>query len=432
MTASIMQGRHGESHEPIRRHWHGRITAVVGRAGRRSRSEQFHLYTRASLYLLTLLEPVLVGIWLVATPAEQTGGHLFWVIAGACLVHTATCVCLPYSLPARPELGNWIQVSGAAAATMVASAVVLELNAEPSQLSASSAELLLAGALVFLTGPLSIAWPPKAALALLTMIATTVGLSGVVLGTEIQLLAGAGLYAVIGGAAFALTYRFSAWAVGVVLELGRSQEIQARLAVAEERLRFARDLHDVLGRNLTVIALKSELAAALSGQGAPADQMVEIQRIAHQSQEEVRAVVTGYRSADLRTELEGARAVLHSAGIRCLVSDPEGLGAGAPQALGWAVREGVTNVLRHSEARQCLIELSSQGGTLTLTMENDGVYGPLVPGTGGSGLAGLRERLAPLDGTVSGCAKSESQFLLTVCLPWTSRLSATGHERRGS
>ncbi|MFI1657765.1 sensor histidine kinase [Streptomyces sp. NPDC020472] len=431
MTAS--QGPRGESpHGKRRQRWRGAL-AARGRVEGQSSSERFHLYTRASLHLLGLLEPVLVGIWLLDTRAEQTTGVLPWAIAAVCAVHTAGCVSLPYSLPARPELRNRARVGGAAIATVGACAVALGLNTDPARLGSSSTELLVAGAVVFLAGPLSVTWPPKATAALLLGVAACVALIGGVLGTGIRVLSGAGLLALIGAGAFVPAYRFSAWAVGVVRELGRSQEIQARLAVAEERLRFARDLHDVLGRNLTVIALKSELAAALSGPGAPADQMVEIQRIAHQSQEEVRAVVTGYRAADLSTELEGARAVLHSAGIRCRVSDPEGIGAGAPQALGWAVREGVTNVLRHSEARQCLVALSSHEDMVTLTIENDGVHGPLVPGTGGNGLAGLRERLAPLGGTVQARADDAGDFLLTVRMPRHTRSNLpTDREARAS
>ena len=84
-------------------------------------------------------------------------------------------------------------------------------------------------------------------------------------------------------------------------EAERAREVETRLAVAEERLRFGRDLHDVLGRNLSVISLKSELAVQLARRGRPeaVEQMIEVQRIAQESQREVRAVVRGYREADL-------------------------------------------------------------------------------------------------------------------------------------
>ena len=92
-------------------------------------------------------------------------------------------------------------------------------------------------------------------------------------------------------------------------ELDRSRTAHARLSVAEERLRFARDLHDVLGRNLSLIAVQSELAAELARRGDQdaAGQMLQVRQVAHESLREMRAVVSGYRTADLGTELAGAQ-----------------------------------------------------------------------------------------------------------------------------
>lgn len=106
------------------------------------------------------------------------------------------------------------------------------------------------------------------------------------------------------------TSAFSVWLLNAVYELDEARETRARLAVAEERLRFGRDLHDVMGRNLAVVALKSELAVQLARRGRPEalEQMVEVQRIARETQREVREVVRGYREADLRTELAARRA----------------------------------------------------------------------------------------------------------------------------
>ncbi len=145
--------------------------------------------------------------------------------------------------------------------------------------------------------------------------------------------------------------RPSVWSLTAMWQAEEARDMQARLAVAEERLRFGRDMHDVLGRNLSVIALKSELAVELAQRGNPAavDQMVEVQRIARASQQEVRDVVRGYREADLPTELMGARGVLEAAGISVSVEGADGpAGIGAPAAvqaaLGWVVRETATNV----------------------------------------------------------------------------------------
>ncbi|MBL1083396.1 sensor histidine kinase [Streptomyces actinomycinicus] len=202
---------------------------------------------------------------------------------------------------------------------------------------------------------------------------------------------------------FALTAaRCGAWTLSVLWEAERAREVEARLAVAEERLRFGRDLHDVLGRNLSVISLKSELAVQLArrGRAEAVEQMIEVQRIAQESQREVRAVVRGYREADLGAELAGAQGVLTAAGIDCTVrSDATGLPAQVQSALGWVVREATTNVLRHGDADHCEVGLSVLEGRVVLTVENDGVS-EKPRNDGGTGLAGLRERLAAVDGTL--------------------------------
>ncbi|MEU5578293.1 histidine kinase [Streptomyces huasconensis] len=212
--------------------------------------------------------------------------------------------------------------------------------------------------------------------------------------------------------------RCGAWTLSVMWEADRSREVEARLAVAEERLRFGRDLHDVMGRNLAVIALKSELAVQLARRGRPeaVDQMVEVQRIAQESQREVREVVRGYREIDLGVELLGAQGVLEAAGITCRVTgSAAGLPAPVQSALGWVVREAATNVLRHGDATRCDITLAVTHDRTTLTVENDGVP-DAVPSGGGSGLAGLRERLAEVGGTLDFAAR-DGRFHLTAAVP---------------
>ncbi|MEU1074435.1 MULTISPECIES: histidine kinase [unclassified Streptomyces] len=223
---------------------------------------------------------------------------------------------------------------------------------------------------------------------------------------------------VIAGALMLVTVRPGAWGLRNMWQAEEARDVQARLAVAEERLRFGRDMHDVLGRNLAVIALKSELAVQLAERGRPeaVAQMIEVQRIARESQREVREVVRGYREADLGVELDGARGVLEAAGIDCTVTGTTtGLPPGVQSALGWVVREATTNVLRHGNARGCAIRLAAEGPAVTLVVENDGVSG-LAPTAPGSGLAGLRERLAPMGGTLEA-ARSGTRFLLTATVP---------------
>ncbi|GAB7051913.1 sensor histidine kinase [Catenuloplanes indicus] len=223
------------------------------------------------------------------------------------------------------------------------------------------------------------------------------------------------------GGTVLVTYRSSLWMLAVVWELDRARTVQAGLAVAEERLRIARDMHDVLGRNLSVIALKAELAAQLAKRGREqaVEEMLEVRRIAQDALTDVRAVVGGYRSAGLDDELAGARSLLASAGIEArIIGDGHDLPPDVQGALGWVVREAVTNVLRHSEARTCTITLrTAPPGTVTLTMSNDGVSPGRV--RFGSGLLGLTERISALGGTLAAGVERPGSFLLTVTVPHT-------------
>ncbi|MER5305803.1 sensor histidine kinase [Streptomyces lasiicapitis] len=237
-------------------------------------------------------------------------------------------------------------------------------------------------------------------------------------GTRGGMLAALAMLIAVGGLVSLLTSRCGAWTLSVMWEAERARETESRLAVAEERLRFGRDLHDVMGRNLAVIALKSELAVQLARRGRPeaVEQMIEVQRIAQESQREIREVVRGYRDIDLGVELVGARGVLEAAGIACRVTgSPAGLPDAVQSALAWVVREGTTNVLRHGDARRCAIELSAGEGRTTLTIENDGVP-DVAAAPAGSGLAGLGERLAGVGGTLEHDS-ADGSFRLTARVP---------------
>jgi two-component system sensor histidine kinase DesK len=261
----------------------------------------------------------------------------------------------------------------------------------------------------------------------LALTALTTGLLAAV-GVRDGTLAGVVPTTLFGCLLVLISVRPSVWSLSVMWQAEESRNLQARLAVAEERLRFGRDMHDVLGRNLAVIALKSELAVELAQRGKPAamDQMVEVMRIARTSQQEVRDVVRGYREADLRTELLGAQSVLRAAGIECEVAGDSGDALPAPiqSALGWVVREAATNVLRHGDPRQCTIRLRTSADAVVLDVANDGAprADDAPPGASpGSGLAGLRERLDVLDGSLDGSPETDSAgngwFRLTATVP---------------
>ena len=225
-----------------------------------------------------------------------------------------------------------------------------------------------------------------------------------------------------------LSCRASVWMLGVVWEQERRREVDARLAVAEERLRFSRDLHDVFGRTLSVVAVKSELAAELAKRGDPrgAEQMLEVRQIAQDALKEVRDVVNGYRAADLAVERGGAREILSSAGVDTWVAgEALNLPPRAQEALAWVVREGVTNVVRHSDATGCTIEVTSDGERCGVVVTNDGAA-VVAQGAGiGSGLRGLRERLVKLGGTLDVTHHGDT-FAVRATVPLSLIATATG------
>jgi two-component system sensor histidine kinase DesK len=204
------------------------------------------------------------------------------------------------------------------------------------------------------------------------------------------------------------------WLWRTIRDAHDSQEAKARLAVSEERLRFARDLHDLLGHSLSVITLKSELSAKMATKDAAraATEMSEVRRLAGESLAEVQVAVDGYRSLDLDEELTGVRAALEAAGARCTIEiRTDELSPPARTLLAWAVREGATNVLKHSRATRCSITID--GGVLE--MRNDGVKAPAAGA--GSGLRGLAERMATAGGSFSATPTPAGEFVLRAEVP---------------
>jgi two-component system, NarL family, sensor histidine kinase DesK len=200
-------------------------------------------------------------------------------------------------------------------------------------------------------------------------------------------------------------------------QLSLAREQIARLAVGEERLRFARDLHDLIGHSLSVIALKSELAGRLikATPGLAAHEVQDIEQVARDALREVREAVAGYRQPTLSAELAGAREALTAAGIELRAEDEHAALPPAVEAvLAWAVREGVTNVMRHSQARRCAIRIFKKNGSATVEVVDDGRGGMPEPG---SGLRGLRERVLERGGTLTAEPLPHEGFRLRVSLP---------------
>jgi len=211
-----------------------------------------------------------------------------------------------------------------------------------------------------------------------------------------------------------------------IRELHTERRELARLKVEEERLRLARDLHDLLGQTLSMITLKSELAKHLIAESPErcAQELSEIERVARQTLREVREAVADYRQPRLESELEGARQLLSAAGIdyqiqpNTLVLPPE-----TSAVLAWTVREGVTNVIRHSRARHCEITLIQGNGTVGAAVINDGgreAHAESPSGRPGLGLAGLRERVSALGGRMEAgplTLSGKEHFRVRVELP---------------
>jgi two-component system sensor histidine kinase DesK len=207
--------------------------------------------------------------------------------------------------------------------------------------------------------------------------------------------------------------------VSTVAELRAAREEIARLAVAEERLRFARDLHDLLGHSLSLITLKSELAGRLmpTAPEKAATEIQDIEDVARQALREVRDAVAGYRQPTLDEELAGAREMLEAAGISSRIENEAGsLPVAADAILAWAVREGTTNVIRHSGAKHCEIRISREDEVIRAEITDDGRGSP-DNGMDGSGLSGLAERVAASGGESEAGSLTEGGFRLRVSLP---------------
>jgi two-component system, NarL family, sensor histidine kinase DesK len=210
-------------------------------------------------------------------------------------------------------------------------------------------------------------------------------------------------------------------------QLQAAQAEVARAATDRERARIARDLHDLLGHSLSMVALKTELAGKLIGRDPDraAAELAEVEEIVRTSLRDVRQAVAGYRAVDLETELGGARVALTAAGFDVLIERPEApLDASTSALLGWAVREAATNVVRHSGGGQCSIEVARAGDSVRLEVLDDGpVPGPGLPvrvsvGTG-RGLQGLRERVEQAGGSMAAGWRPGVGYALTITVPAT-------------
>ncbi|MFD7247219.1 sensor histidine kinase [Streptomyces massasporeus] len=388
--------------------------------------EKVESYTRWSFHFFAVMEFFSVGLTSVAPLGPRLGGAAMLVVAvhaGLCFVTVSRAI--DWTRGRRPQPTGLMWTLAAVTAAIAAAAIGLaELGPDRESVDTAAGGVF---GVILIFGPGIIALGVRSrrrAFGIAGGFAAGAWIMALSLGAPVLTALFTALIVLIGGTFIAFTAVFSVWLLNSVFELDEARETRARLAVAEERLRFGRDLHDVMGRNLAVIALKSELAVQLAQRGRPeaVTQMVEVQRLAHESQREVREVVRGYREADLGSELAGAQGVLAAAGIDCTVDGATAavLPAAVQSALGWVVREAATNVLRHGDARRCAVRLQVLEGRVVLSVENDGVSeagAESGSGPSGSGLAGLRERLAEIDGTLEARPAGQGLFRLTAEIP---------------
>ncbi len=198
-------------------------------------------------------------------------------------------------------------------------------------------------------------------------------------------------------------------------KLRRANEEVENLAKVAERERIARDLHDVLGHTLSVITLKSELAGKLIDRDPEraGKEIREVEQISRQALTDVRDAIRGYRSQGLVAELAQAKSTLETAGltVQCDAATTVKLPAVQESVLSLAVREAVTNVVRHARARTCRMRLEQQNGSCCLEIQDDG----LGSSNGeGNGLRGMRERVEMLGGTLLRETRAGTKITITL------------------
>ena len=349
--------------------------------------EKVRVYTRQSFLLITV--GVAVGAMLTTF---QYDDYRSTVAAAVCAAAAFVVVQRTPALGGESTANPRIPL-----AIMAVAAVVLVAGGTTS--NALWAAVLVTTAVATL---IRLRWSLAAAVAAAAIAAAvgTPALETVILGVFIAFMA--------------FTVQLSAWLLRIVTELDATRDAAAALSVAEERLRFSRDLHDVVGRALSAIAVKSELAATLARRGddRAATQMDEVRALAQESMTDARKLVRGYRSVDVAGELDGARSLLSAAGISTeLTGKTSALSERGAEAAAWVVREGVTNILRHSAATYCRIELTDS--SIRLTNDHPGAPNGRNDGTG---LSGLRERLVAVGGELR-TEQTTEKFTLIAVLP---------------
>ncbi len=419
-----------------------RVVAARATSGGRPRFETYVLALLAS----SLVIPLAANIGHVLFGASQRPllvvlSLVWYPLAGVVLVRGLRG-------PAPSEALNWSVAVLGLALTVVT--IGRDYPAPIEQVSAIS--VVPTGVVPATLAVLGLRWTWRRSFVLLAIDVAVVTAALLALGANAE-TAASGLAGLLTSSLSAmLAPRLSWWILEIGWTLYKEREVSAGLAVDRERLRFARDLHDVYGRFLAAVAMKSRLAAELARRGDPlaAQEIAGVETLAREAVEAVADVVAGGDQPDLATEIAAADTLLRSIGAQVRLS---GVAEAMPRlddatsrALAWVVREAATNIGRHSQASLVSIALSLPEPTglgkatdpMTLTIRNDGAHehdgdpdgDPAASARrGGSGLAGLAERLGSVGGTLQ-THRAGYDFVLQARVPTLEPTKAEQVEAR--
>lgn len=349
---------------------------------------KFLWYTRLSLQMTVVLLPLLFLAGMFSSP--EVPDWLRWTGVAVMVASAVTGVAV---VEKRPELNLCPRAdsSGIVLAGLVGHLGIIAVGLVPQYLDVSDGVLIGTAFLVMgLTMNASLAFIPFVPHRwwVASALAVVVG------GSLLRTMGGnvGSTYFVVSPLLFVGITALSVWTAGLMLESDRARRLEADLKVSEERLRFAQELHDTLGQHLAAMSIKAELAQKFAERGDDRllTELADLRALTGTTLSEMREVVQGYRSINLATEIEGARALLRDAGVELHVTGhsvdvPEP----ARELAAWFVRETTTNVLRHADATAVALTLSPT----RVRVRNDG-------GRGGvdklGGLAALRRRAADL------------------------------------
>lgn len=393
------------------------------RVGNWTNLKRFELLMYSSLYPAYAVPTMIVIVWMAGQRAAADVGAATFGLAMAALI---ACLSMGYRYLHRQFGGKPITRGDkilTASVFLIAAIIILTSDALVPELQVSGFLVILAQglglfAMVFKAYLVSLA---GVALSLI------VSLIDALVWEDFASFSSIFLAGTIISFLTAYTLRMSWWMIEVMRELDRARITQAELAVAEERLRFSRDLHDVFGRTLSVVSVKSELAAALAQRhdDRAVTEMLEVRTISAQALEEVREIVQGYREIDAMKELDGAAQLLRAAGVRSEF-DAGGIEAWpthARELLAWFIREGITNVVRHSRATWCKLEVEASAQRYRVIMMNDGAShlpDAAITSRGGTGLKGLQERITSHGGHIAWQQDPTAHtFTLEMTVPQT-------------